>query len=110
MDRPWRETLAEFIPRMREARDATDYALTVAELATRIQDSHVTLAAPVLDAYFGTHRPAVRVDLVEGQTVVTEIDPGQVNADLRVGDIVVSVDGEVAAARRSRLGRYLTAS
>ncbi len=62
MDRPWGETLAEFIPRMRDARDATDYALTVAELATRIQDSHVTLASPVLDAYFGTHRPAVRVD------------------------------------------------
>jgi len=65
MDRPWGETLVEFIPRMCGARDATDYALTVSELATRIQDSHVTLASPVLDDYFGTHRPALRVDLVE---------------------------------------------
>jgi C-terminal processing protease CtpA/Prc len=31
----------EFIPRMVDARDATDYALAVSELATRIQDSHV---------------------------------------------------------------------
>lgn len=110
MDRPWRETLAEFIPRMRDARDATDYALTVSELATRIQDSHVTLASPVLDAYFGTHRPAVRVDLVEGLTVVTEVAPELAGAGLHVGDIVVSVDGEDAAVRRGRLARYLPAS
>ena len=110
MDRPWSETLAEFIPRVREARDATDYALTVAELATRIQDSHVTLASPVLDAYFGTHRPAVRVDLVEGLTVITEVAPELAGAGLQTGDIVVSVDGEDAAARRERLARYLPAS
>jgi hypothetical protein len=110
MDHPWRDTLLEFIPRMRHARDATDYALTVAELATRIQDSHVTLASPVLDAYFGTHRPPVRVDLVEGQTVVTEVAPELGQSGPRVGDIVVSVDGEAAAARRARLGRYLAAS
>jgi C-terminal processing protease CtpA/Prc len=110
MDRPWADTLVEFIPRMNAARDATDYALTVTELATRIQDSHVTLASPVLDAYFGTHRPAVRVDLVEGQTVVTEVAPELAPNGLRVGDIVVSVDGEATAARRLRLARYLPAS
>jgi C-terminal processing protease CtpA/Prc len=110
MDHPWRETLVEFVPRMGAARDATDYALTVAELATRIQDSHVTLASPVLDAYFGTYRPAVRVDLVEGQTVVTEVAPDLPDSGLRVGDVVVSVDGEDVAIRRARLGRYLPSS
>jgi hypothetical protein len=110
MDRPWREALAEFIPRMRDARDATDYALTVSELAARIQDSHVTLASPVLDAYFGTHRPAVRVDLVEGLTVITEVAPELAEAGLHVGDVVLSVDGEDASARRRRLARYLPAS
>lgn len=110
MDRPWRETLEEFIPRMRGARDATDYALTVSELAARIQDSHVTLASPVLDAYFGTHRPPVRVDLVEGMTVITEAAPELAEAGLHVGDVVLSVDGEDASARRQRLARYLPAS
>src|SRR6185436_13297692 len=106
----WPETLAEFIPRMRQARDATEYALTVSELAVRIQDSHVTLASPVLDAYFGTHRPPVRVDLVEGLTVVTEVGPEVAATGLHVGDVVVSVDGEETAARRARLARYLPAS
>ena len=110
MDRPWDETLVEFIPRMRAARDATDYALVVSELATRIQDSHVTLAAAVLDAYFGTHRPDIRVDLVEGATVVTEAATGVAGGGLRVGDVVLSVDGEESGARRERLGRYLPAS
>jgi len=110
MDRPWRDTLMEFIPRMVNARDATDYALAVSELATRIQDSHVTIASPVLDAYFGTHRPATRVDLVEGQTVITEVAPALAGTGLQVGDIVVSVDGEDVAARRRRLAHYLPAS
>jgi hypothetical protein len=110
MDRSWHETLAEFIPRMRDARDATDYALAVTELAVRIQDSHVTLASPVLDAYFGTHRPAVRVDLVEGLTVITEVAPELAQVGLGVGDVVLSVDGEDTAARRARLARYLPAS
>lgn len=110
MDRPWGETLVEFVPRMLQARDATDYALAVAELATRIQDSHVTLASPVLEAYFGTHRPEVRVELVEGLTVVTKVAPELENSGLDVGDIVVSVDGEEAATRRKRLARYLPAS
>lgn len=110
MDRPWNETLVEFIPRLRDARDQTDYALTLAELCTRLQDSHVTLASPVLDAYFGTHRPAVRVDRVEAQTVVTEIAPELAETGLRLGDILVSVDGEDVGARRERLARYLPAS
>ena len=110
MDQPWGDTLVEFVPRMVGAGDATDYALAVAELATRIQDSHVTLSSPVLDAYFGTHRPAVRVDHVEEQTVVTRVDSDVVGSELLVGDVVVSVDGEEAAARRERLGRYLPAS
>jgi C-terminal processing protease CtpA/Prc len=110
MDRPWGATLGDFIPRMSAARDETEYALTVAELATRIQDSHVTLASPVLDEVFGTHRPAVRVDRVDGLTVVTDVAPELVPAGLRVGDVVLSVDGEEAAARRARLARYLPAS
>ena len=110
MDRSWDETLAEFIPRMRGARDAIDYALTVAELATRLQDSHVTVSSPVLDAHFGTHRPAVRSDLAEGQTVVTEVAPEVAGSGLRVGDVLLSVDGEKSAERRCRLARYLSAS
>src|SRR5262245_1131826 len=100
MDQPWSDTLVEVLPRLRDARDATDYALTVAELATRIQDSHVTLASPVLDAYFGTHRPDARVDLVEGATVVTEAAPELAQAGLHLGDVVLSVDGEDTGVRR----------
>ncbi len=110
MDRPWNDVLVEFIPRVGEAHDETEYALVIAELATRIQDSHVTLQSPVLDRYFGTHRPGLRVDLVEAQTVVTEVAPELVESGLRVGDILLSVDGEESGARRARLARYLSAS
>ena len=110
LDRPWSDTLADFLPRLRDARDATDYALAVAELSTRIQDSHVTLDSRALDAYFGTHRPDARVDLVEGRTTVTQVSAALSESGVRVGDVVMSVDGEDAATRRARLARYLPAS
>jgi C-terminal processing protease CtpA/Prc len=47
---------------------------------------------------------------VEGQTVVTEVAPDVAGSGLRVGDVLVSVDGEKNAERRSRLARYLSAS
>jgi C-terminal processing protease CtpA/Prc len=52
----------------------------------------------------------VRVDLVEGLTVVTEVGPELAEAGLHVGDVVLSVDGEDASVRRGRLARYLPAS
>lgn len=41
MDKPWDEVLLEYIPRMEAVQSPLEYALTIAELATCCNDSHV---------------------------------------------------------------------
>jgi C-terminal processing protease CtpA/Prc len=111
IDRKWDDTLREFIPRMQSARDAREYTLAVAEMVTRIQDSHGKVTSPILDQYFGLFRPPMMVSLIQGETVVTSIEEKVRSTNgLEVGDVVLSVDGEAIAERRARLGRYLPVS
>jgi len=111
IDRKWDDTLREFIPRMQSARNAMEYTLAVAEMVTRIQDSHGKVVSPMLDQYFGMFRPPMMVSLIEGETVVTSVaEKGRSTSGLEVGDVVLSVDGEAIAERRVRLGRYLSVS
>lgn len=112
LDRPWEATLDEFIPRLQTAADATDYALRVMELVTNIKDTHGFSYSPLFRKYVGTHVPAVEVKWIQDRTVVTYVagNPDGTAPDIRVGDIILAVDGEDIAARRERLGRYFAAS
>ena len=107
LDHPWDGVLAEFVPRFARAGDARDYALAVAHLATRIQDTHGHVQCDALREEFGSHAPALAVRVIEGETVVIRRDAA---AGIEVGDVVVAVDGETTASRRARLGEFLAAS
>ncbi len=52
MDRPWDETLLEFIPRFQAAASETDYHLLVRELGARLNDSHGHVTSALLSAHF----------------------------------------------------------
>ena len=112
LDRPWEATLDEFIPRLQKAGDATAYALEVMELVANIKDTHGFSNNPGFRKYLGTQLPSVEVKWVEGRTVVTHVadNPGGTKPELRVGDVILAVDGEDIAARRDRLSRYVAAS
>ncbi len=112
LDRPWEETLEEFIPRLRDARDELNYTLQVMELVTNIRDTHGFSSSPVFRKYIGTHVPPLEVKWIQGQTVVTRVlnDAGGTPPEIRVGDVVLAVDGEDIAARRERLSRTFAAS
>jgi C-terminal processing protease CtpA/Prc len=70
------------------------------------------VTSPALLAHFGTARAPVFVRMIEGQPVITHFtdDSAARAAGVRVGDIVVAVDGEDARARMRRLERYISAS
>jgi C-terminal processing protease CtpA/Prc len=101
----WDSVLTEFIPRFEQADDSLSYARVIADLATRLHDSHSYVAGRVYtNQLIGAGYPPIRVRLVEGAPVVTAIyDSVAIRAGIRVGDIVVLVDREPA---RSRLSRY----
>jgi C-terminal processing protease CtpA/Prc len=113
LDKPWETVLSDMIPDFEAAADAQQYHLTVARLAGRIQDTHGFVGSRVLTEYFGAWRPPLEVKSIQGKTVITHIftDNGEKPpADIRVGDIVLAVDGEEIGARRERIGQYISHS
>jgi C-terminal processing protease CtpA/Prc len=105
----WEGVLREFLPRFLTAADATAYAMTVAEMATRTGDSHCTVHSARLDAYLGVAPPPVRVRIIEGVPVICDIYD-QATSSLEVGDVVIAVDAVDAKARLAMLSRYHSAS
>jgi C-terminal processing protease CtpA/Prc len=105
----WQGVLREFLPRFQIAADATAYAMTIAEMVTRIGDSHCSVQSAKLDEHIGVATPAVRVRMIEGLPVVTDIYD-QAIAGLDVGDVVIAVDGVDAKARAAMLSRCHSAS
>jgi C-terminal processing protease CtpA/Prc len=111
MNQRLEEVLARSLRQLEAARDSLEYGLALAEMATYLHDSHVRVSSPTLMAHFGVARAPVYIRMIEGQPVITHFmdDPSRANG-ARVGDVVLTVDGEDARARMRRLERYVSAS
>ena len=108
----WDAVLTEFIPRFEAAEGADAYARTVIELAARLEDGHVqVLGPPAVWDVIGARLLPVEVRPVEGKFIVIAKDKAlPADADIRIGDEVVRVDGELLHDRVQRLWKYFTAS
>jgi hypothetical protein len=110
MNENWDETLVEFLPRFAAAKGALAYGQAVAAMAARTHDSHVGVSGGAMDAYRGEALAPVHVRVIEDEFVVTRLLDEKASAGLRVGDVVLSVDGESAKAFRARQGKERSAS
>ena len=113
MDKDWEAMLVEFIPRFEAAESALDYQMTVAALATRLQDSHVRLEnTPDLDRHLGFFAPPLTVGWLEGKFVIVALADAAAAeaAGVKVGDVVLAVDGEAVEQRVRRLAEIFVAS
>jgi hypothetical protein len=104
----WNETLRQFIPRMEGAKDALEYNLTAAEMATHIHDSHCRLKGPVIQKYLGEASAPIRVRMIEGLPVITGFTDQEAarNAGLEIGDVIVKVDNKDASGLIEERLRY----
>lgn len=110
MREDWDATLVEFLPRFAAAGDALAYGRAVAAMAARAHDSHVGVYGGAMSAYWGEAPAPVHVRVIEGDFVVTRLLDEKAASGLRVGDVVVSVNGESAAAFRARQEKEQSAS
>jgi C-terminal processing protease CtpA/Prc len=112
MDRPWDEALADLLPRFAEAADEVGYTLAVAALVARIQDTHGFLLGDAFRRWLGERRPPLEVRFIEGRLAVTAVLDEELvgSGRVRVGDVVLAVDGEEVEARFQRLSPYFAAS
>jgi C-terminal processing protease CtpA/Prc len=107
----WDDQLRAALPAVERASDAVEYAKAISAFASHIHDTHVTVASVPLRTFLGAVPTGVAARIIENQLVVTRIaDSSAQRGGLRVGDVVVSVDGEPTTERIARLTPYLAAS
>jgi C-terminal processing protease CtpA/Prc len=105
----WNTVLPRYIPKFEANKDATDYQLTVRELVTEMHDSHGTVRnANAASEKFGTYVPPVLLGYVENKSVVTKVLNDKL--PIKVGDVVLALDGEPVEKKREFLARYTAAS
>ena len=108
----WDAVLPAFIPRFIGANDADAYASAVLEMVAHVHDGHsFAFGHPSVPKLIGEWYLPLRVRAVENRFAVVEKRPGLPDdADVKAGDVVVSIDGEPFRARVERLSALATAS
>ncbi len=129
----WDAQLRAALPEFQAARDAREYGIAVAHFASHIHDTHVTVGSRALAYYVGNTPVGAVARLIDdragapvqqasadrdpqralagAQLVVTRIaDTSALSAGLRVGDVILSIDGEPTAKRVARLAPLFSVS
>jgi C-terminal processing protease CtpA/Prc len=105
----WNDVLARYIPKFEANRNAFDYQITVRELAAETHDSHVGVRnAKAYDEKIGLFTAPVILGYLENQTIVSKVLDEKL--PLKVGDVVLAIDGEPVEKRREFFSRITAAS
>ncbi|HVG39828.1 MAG TPA: S41 family peptidase, partial [Pyrinomonadaceae bacterium] len=105
----WETALPRYIPKFEANKDAVDYQLTVREMVAEMRDSHGGVQNANASAEkLGAFVPPVLLRYVEAQTVVTHVLDDKL--PVKIGDVILSVDGEPVERRREFLSRFIAAS
>jgi len=96
IEEDWKKVLEEFIPKVINVNNETDYTLAVLELIGRIHDTHANIwgGNPVLNNYFGLNYAAVELTFIEGKPVVTGYYDKSLGKEtgLEIGDIISAIN------------------
>ncbi|WP_185974360.1 S41 family peptidase [Litoribacter populi] len=94
----WKYTLEEFIPRVVQAKNETEYTLTMLELIGRVNDTHAQISGktPVVRKFLGQRIAAVDLTFIEDNAVVTGYHDDNLGEQtgLIIGDVILTVNGE----------------
>ena len=113
MGSDWNAALRVAIPKVEAARDSADFVRAIGEFAAKLNDTHVGVSSAAFQqSVGGLTPPPIRVRFIENQLVITKlpIDSVRTRTGLRVGDVVVDVDGEPIELRFQRLSPFYAAS
>lgn len=105
----WETVLPRYIPKFEANKDASDYQLTVREMVAEMHDSHGGVHNANASAEkLGLFLPPILLSYVEGHTVVTNVLDDKL--PVKIGDVILTVDGEPVERRREFLSRFIAAS
>ncbi|WP_080780282.1 S41 family peptidase [Chryseobacterium phocaeense] len=112
-DQNWNDVLTEMIPKFLRINNDENYHLTLAELVTKVDDSHAFLYSPMINSYqYGRRKIPVAYTYVEGKLVVTAINTTRFDEEipLKVGDIIYDINGKTIPQMVNSFGKYVPAS
>ena len=105
----WETVLPRYIPKFEANRDAADYQLTVREMVAEMHDSHGGVQNANASAEkLGAFVPPILLRYVEDQSVVINVLDDKL--PVKIGDAILTVDGEPVERRREFLSRFIAAS
>ncbi len=112
-DKNWDSVLKEFIPKIVEGSDELSYKLTLVELIGNIQDTHANVWGrdEALLHFFGEKTVPVEIKYIEKQFVVVKLhDEFKPNQKLKVGDVILKVNGVDVKEYVAKNKKYFPAS
>ncbi|HJW92497.1 MAG TPA: S41 family peptidase [Thermoanaerobaculia bacterium] len=102
----WDSVLPEYLERMEKVSNAGEYARTILEMMTHVEDQHVgVFGTPAAFQVSGVAWLPIETRIIEGKLVVTGESQG-----LEPGDVITSIDGESVASRLAKLGSIAPAA
>jgi carboxyl-terminal processing protease len=111
-DQNWDDVLAEMIPKFRDAKSLSEYHLAVVELIAKVDDSHAEVSAEYAPEIFGSYFIPGQFEIIDNKAVITDYyndSLARVN-DIRVGDVIHRVDGEMIEDIIERKSKYICGS
>ncbi len=109
---PWENVLKEFIPIFLNTDKTLDYHLAVCMLTAKINDNHAYTTSDRIVDYLGHRFLPVKFKFIQGKTIISEIysDSLALINNLRVGDIIINLDGVSINVIRDSLSIYFSGS
>ncbi|WP_415328627.1 S41 family peptidase [Chryseobacterium sp. MMS23-Vi53] len=112
-DENWDDALKEMIPKFLMINNDENYHLTLAELVTKVDDSHAFLYSRLISLnQYGRRSVAVEYSYAEGKLVITKINSNKFNEEnpLKVGDVIYDINGLTIPQKVNAFGKYIPAS
>lgn len=109
MDEDWDQVLYDKIPELALQSDKESYVLSIANLTTYIHDSHGFFNDnfKVLQQHFGAYKANASIFNIDDQIVIAGRED---KSPLKVGDIVVSIDGTSIEKIIEECNKYISVS
>lgn len=119
-DKDWGSILVEYIPQVLNVNNRLEYELVILKLIGEIHDTHANLlkGAHAIEAEWGDFYPPVMARMIENKLVVSDFytDSVEQNAEmsekvgLKIGDIIISINGMPVKQKIQQLLPYYPAS
>lgn len=112
-DQNWNNVLTEMVQKFLAIDSEEQYHLTLAELVTKIDDSHAYLhSKPISISLYGSRKIPVEYSYAEGKLVVTKINSTRFREKnpLNVGDVIYDIEDKTIPQIVNSLGKYIPAS